>query len=269
MSYKFTLIPSPPDPRDWKVKNVLKSKVLGIFPRLLPSAIDYRDYLKTVRDQGNQGSCAAMAASAMKEFQEVKDVDFKDYMSPQFIYNNREGYPNTEGMYTRDVLKILTNLGDCGESIFPYGSLGKPPQDAYDQARHYPIGGYAWCDTIDDLKLALYTNGPCLIAFPVYNFTGRFWKKNPGDYLLGYHMVLVCGYDNERFIIRNSWGEDWGDNGYTYFPYEDWGWQEEVATTIDTDSDDYIPPVPDKSWFSKYWWILLIIAGIAIYFIVR
>ena len=254
---KLTLIPSPPDPRDWKVEKIYKAI-------RLPAELDYRNEMLSVRDQGSQGSCAAMAAAAMKEWQERKDVGLEEYFSPQFIYNNREN-PSSSGMYTRDVMRILSDLGDCREEMFTYGRTGKPPDAAYAEARQYPIGNYAFVDTIEGLKTALVENGPTLIAFPVYNFGGRFWKKEVGEWLLGYHMVLVVGYSDikKNFIIRNSWGDDWAESGYTYFPYEDWGWQEEIATTVDTDSDNYIPPAPDnKSWFTKYWWIIAIVIAI-------
>ena len=36
--------------------------------------------------------------------------------------------------------------------------------------------------------------------------------------LLGGHAVLVCGYNDvtPKWIVRNSWGSSWGDNGYFY-----------------------------------------------------
>jgi C1A family cysteine protease len=39
--------------------------------------------------------------------------------------------------------------------------------------------------------------------------------------LLGGHGVLICGYDDDRsvWIVRNQWGEQWGDHGYCYMPY--------------------------------------------------
>ena len=37
----------------------------------------------------------------------------------------------------------------------------------------------------------------------------------------GGHAILIVGFDDNRqlFIVRNSWGADWGDRGYCYFPY--------------------------------------------------
>ena len=41
------------------------------------------------------------------------------------------------------------------------------------------------------------------------------------DKILGGHAVVACGYDDGRqaFLIRNSWGSDWGIKGYFYMPY--------------------------------------------------
>ncbi len=96
--------PSPDDNRDWIAEN--------IFPKLLKTAdvCDLRKDLNTVRNQGKQGSCAAQTASCMKEWQEKQNIGYDNYMSPQFIYNNRENQ-NGVGMYGRDVMKILSKTG--------------------------------------------------------------------------------------------------------------------------------------------------------------
>jgi len=43
-----------------------------------------------------------------------------------------------------------------------------------------------------------------------------------GEKVVGGHCVLAVGYDNSTrmFIIRNSWGADWGQSGYFMMPYE-------------------------------------------------
>jgi C1A family cysteine protease len=40
--------------------------------------------------------------------------------------------------------------------------------------------------------------------------------------LLGGHAVLLVGYDKTKkvFIVRNSWGDTWGDKGYFYMPFD-------------------------------------------------
>ena len=105
----------------------------------------------------------------------------------------------------------------------------------------YKAKSYAQVTTIEGLKTALYKNGPCPIFFPVYNYSEEFWKKkNPYDEMLGGHAVTIISYDHEGFGIRNSWGKNWGNNGYTKYKYEDFGMHWEIWTTIDDES-----PVPD------------------------
>ena len=120
----FSLHKSPKDLRDWKfAKTTIK----------LPETFDLREQLMPVRDQGSQGTCAAQVASCMKEYQERMERGFNEYMSPQFIYNNRS-YWNNEiqdgedisedyGMACRDIMKILSKIGVCPERMYPYGLI--------------------------------------------------------------------------------------------------------------------------------------------------
>jgi len=234
--YKLNIKPSPFDARNWRYESFVTDFTY-------PPTLDYRSIMFDVRDQGYQGSCAAMSGAAMKDYQEIKDVGISEYMSPQFIYNNREDL-NQEGMYMLDLMKILKNKGTCVEHLHPYGNMNIPSADAYANALNYVVSGYAEVSTIDTLKQALFDNGPCVIAVPVYNYTLRMWYKRPGDYLLGGHAMTIVGYNDDGFIIRNSWGDDWGDEGYTIFPYYDWGCQWEVWSTVDAESDPN-PPDPD------------------------
>lgn len=40
---------------------------------------------------------------------------------------------------------------------------------------------------------------------------------------MGGHCVTLVGYDDEKssFILRNSWGTSWANDGYILFPYDD------------------------------------------------
>ena len=221
--------PSPFDKRDWMAETIYSENIQ------LPETVDYRFQLHAVRNQGLQGTCAAQTAACMKEWQEKKDVDFNQYMSPQFIYNNRENQIS-EGMYGRDVMRILSNLGSCSEKSYPYHRIDVPEgidKKVYDEAKNYKIKSYAQVNTIDGLKKALYVNGPCYISFIVYNNGIKMWKPKKGDKRLGGHAMTVVGYNKDGFIIRNSWGPYWGDKGYCYYPYSEWGSHMEIWTTID------------------------------------
>ena len=227
---------SPEDSRDWLAESIYSTSFS------LPIVLDHRNNLQPIRDQGEQGTCAAQTAACMKEWQELKDVSFNQYMSPQFIYNNRENQ-DSEGMYGRDVMRILSKVGSCSETSYPYQKIEDPNNILHsikEEALNYKIKSYAQIKTLDSLKRALYINGPCYISFPVYNHGIRMWKPNYGDEKQGGHAMTVVGYNKDGFIIRNSWGRFWGDRGYTLYPYEDWGSHWECWTTIDASS--YLEP---------------------------
>ena len=246
--YQLNVEPSPLDSRDFKAETIFSKHVA------VPATLDLRSDLQKVRDQGSQGTCVAQVGACMKEWQENKDVNFDQHMSPQFIYNNRS--TSGSGMYPRDLMSILRNMGSAPESMFPYGHTGKPPVDVYTEAKNYVIQHYAQVDTIEGLKTALSKNGPCYGTFPVYNYGASMWKASFDGPILGYHAMTFVGYNLKGFIIRNSWGDDWNDNGYTIFPYEDWGLQIECWTCIDKESgEEDFKDGWREFWFYKWRWV--------------
>jgi C1A family cysteine protease len=239
MEYICNLKKSLPDNRDY----IFSSDNLKV-----PKKLDYRNDLQPIRNQGQQGTCYAQATACMKEWQEKKDSGFDEYFSPQFFYDNRpnnydDNINNDDGMYGRDVMKLIKNIGICRENTYPYGNIQHKDdisELAYEEAKEYIIKSYARINTMFDLKKSLLKNGPCLIAFPVYNYSSEFWVKNGES--KGGHAVIVVGYDKDGFIIRNSWGGKWGNDGYSTYNYNDWGCHWEIWTTIDLDKDlEYIP----------------------------
>lgn len=227
--------PSVYDKRDWNF-SLLYSNINTINNKTL----DLRKDLQPIRNQGIQGSCAAQTASCMKEWQEKQDYKFNDYFSPQFIYNLRQNQ-ETEGMTGRDVMKILSNYGIVTELKYPYGNIEYAnliDKNLLKEGKKHIIKNYARIYTIKDLKKSLEINGPCFIAFPVYNYGKRMWKqKKISDKQRGGHAMTVVGYNKNGFIIRNSWGENWGDKGYCIYPYIDWGCHWEIWTAIDEKTD--------------------------------
>jgi C1A family cysteine protease len=235
---------SPVDERDYVAETIFSSA-----PVELPKAHDMREDLPDVRNQGSQGSCAGMTSACMKEWQENKDVGFKDYMSPQFVYNNRNNQ-ETAGMYSRDVMKILNKIGIVTEKDYPYQTFTPITEDLKNKASKYRISGYATVNSIEGLKKALFKNGPCYFAVPVYNYGNRMWKPKQGESRLGGHAMTCVGWNESGFIIRNSWGMGWNGDGYTVFPYSDWGLHWEAWTTIDADSgSDIVQPLKKKKSF--------------------
>jgi len=63
------------------------------------------------------------------------------------------------------------------------------------------------------MKECLLAYGPMLVTLPVYSRDARFWE---GSNFEGGHACIITGYDNRGFEIKNSWGREWNDGGYTY-----------------------------------------------------
>ena len=231
----LTIVPSPLDDRDWVGDSIYHPVTY------IPEKLDLRNNLLPIRNQGPYGTCAAQSAACMKEWQEKKDINFENYFSPQFIYNLREN-SDSEGMYGRDVMKILNKYGICPEEKYEYGKLEDKNiiinnEDLIKLSVNYKIKNYAKLFSIDATKKALYKNGPCLICFPVYNNSVNMWIPNfKGQKMQGGHAMTIVGYTKDHFIIRNSWGEKWGHNGYCYYSFNEWGSHWEIWTTIDDKS---------------------------------
>lgn len=190
----------------------------------IKESVDLRNKLQPIRNQGKTDTCCAHAGCVIKEY----PTDFC-YFSPAFIYSHRENVP-AKGMYGRDMMSILLNKGVCPEENYPIMMYNKneaqiPSESINKIASSYKIAKYYAVTTQEELKQAISLNGPCLILFPVFNNSKYFWRKeNPSQGQMGGHAVAIVGYHpTDGFLIRNSWGVTWGEMGYTWYPYSDWG----------------------------------------------
>jgi C1A family cysteine protease len=162
-------------------------------------------------------------------------------LSPLFLYYEErvlEGTVNEDsGASMRDGMKVLSNQGICPEVNWPYvisKFRTKPPDQAYENALNYKIAVYSRLYSLTDMKSALATEQGVVFGFNVYESfdtnevaqTGNMPMPKYGERILGGHAVFICGYKDDEtwpgggyLIIKNSWGLDWGDNGYFYMPY--------------------------------------------------
>lgn len=230
MSRVNAIRPSPEDPRDWTYEGV----ALVAAPLTLPATLDLRPKLGPVRDQGWRGTCAAFTACCIKEYHETIDhEEYSGYMSPDSVYFYRSNKPE-EGMYCRDVMKILSKRGSAREQFAPY-SQSEPASlsaEAVKDAKRFKIKNYAQVRTVDGAKKALLKSGPLLIAFPYYeNGQAEFWR--PSGSLGGGHAVACVGWTEKGFIIRNSWGSDWNGDGHVVWPFDEFGMHWEIWSAVD------------------------------------
>jgi C1A family cysteine protease len=221
--------PDLPDKRDLKFAAPLA--------RQLPAKIDMTAQCPAVYDQGALNSCTANAIGAAYEFELLKQKANGFMPSRLFIYYNErmiEGnIPTDGGAYIRDGIKSVARQGVCPEPEWQYIASEfaiKPFKQCYDDALKNKAISYQRIEQqLNLLKSCLADGYPVIIGFTVYTAfespevakTGVLNMPAANEEVIGGHAVLVVGYDDEtsRFILRNSWGPNWGKKGYFTMPY--------------------------------------------------
>lgn len=186
----------------------------GVGSDKIPDTYSYKEFLPEILDQGQDSICVPCSISTFLNWREnLKNGSSNDNHIDYFeIYDIREG--KHDGMTFKDAFNYLRHHGVKSD----IGVL--------------KIQEYAMIQSFWALRTAILMNGPCVGALPVYNNRSDFWNKKPGDFLMGYHAIAIVGYNNDGFLIRNSWGEDFGDEGYTEIPYEEFPKFIEIWTVI-------------------------------------
>jgi len=209
-------------------------------------------------DQGSLGSCTANAISFGYAFDEIKQHNTIEFMpSRLFIYYNErsmEGTVNSDaGGEIHDGVHSLSTYGVCDEHNWPYNPVNfrtKPTIACYTEAktaRALQFSGLDFSadktntDRINTIKTALRSGYPVIFGFTVFDSfesasvaqNGMVPMPSSSDEEVGGHAVVCVGYDDTKqcVLVRNSWGTDWGLQGYFYMPY---------AYIADTDlADDF------------------------------
>jgi C1A family cysteine protease len=201
-----------------------------------------KDFIK-VYDQGHIGSCTAQAIAGAYNYHVNKMTNKLFFPSRLFIYYDEryiEHTVNTDsGASIQDGMQSLQIYGACDESMWPYNVSKfkvKPPRSCYANARDHKTHDPKPVDTTPESFKAQLQNGmPVVFGFKVYESfmtmttakTGIMSMPISGEKLLGGHAVVAVGYNDNMtangqtgfFIIRNSWGLDWGQQGHFYMPY--------------------------------------------------
>lgn len=206
----------------------------------LPRKVDLRQHCSPVEDQGQVGSCAACAVVGAMEYQQRKAGRPVVDLSRMFVYFNGRRMRGTEhedsGMSVPEAMAAFMAFGAPPETDWPYDPalLTKAPDQAvYNKAREHTPGEYARVSGQENIRGALAQGFPvsCLFQVPVRCFdeagrTGLLPPATPEELARARgetgHIVLAVGYDLDtgHYLIRNSWGESWGDRGYFRAPFD-------------------------------------------------
>ncbi|CAJ0953787.1 unnamed protein product, partial [Mesorhabditis belari] len=194
----------------------------------LPDSFDWRDkeLVPPVRNQGDCGSCWAFATAACLEIQYSRKwptYDFIDLSEQEMscVYPNKKtickgGFPSVAFNYYK-------SKGVGFEEAWPYNPKGdltcysfKPKVRVTSVTSLLPFD-------MDTLKRAIVDDGPVAVGIYMnwdfmYYDGGIFDQTCEGLGPLGGHAMVITGYGEEDgwpyWIVRNSWGTNWGEDGY-------------------------------------------------------
>lgn len=214
----------------------------------LPSSANLETYAPRRLNQGYQGSCSgwaiAYAARTISYARATGQSPNAVAFSPSFLYN-QVALPGCQGAYMHEAMAVLRDVGSLPFKDFGYTDESCRLQpEPYDQrnAAQYRIKGYDrltldaddYTPDLQGIKQYLAQGAPVVIGMMVgpsfqQNMMGkRIWNPTRQDYTgqgLGGHAMCVVGYDDQMeggaFRIMNSWGERWGERGFTWVRYDD------------------------------------------------
>lgn len=203
----------------------------------LPGKVDLRPECPAIYDQGALGSCTGNGWAAAVEFL-FKKQRLEDFTpSRLFIYYNERvldnDVPQDAGASIADGAHVVSTQGCPHEALWPYDITAftdKPPQNVYDDGlKHLALQVQQVAQDLTSMKEVLSIGLPIVIGFTVYESfesdkvsqTGIVPMPGYAEQVVGGHCVALVGYDDSesRFIVRNSWGTSWGQDGYCTMPY--------------------------------------------------
>jgi len=208
--------------------------------RDLPSSFDWRDvngtdYTTSIKNQGSCGSCWAFGTVGPLECNiKIKDGIEVD-LSEQWLVNcNQEGWGCDGGWWAHDYHEwkndSCNGSGAVLEEYCPYTALDDPCTCPY--PHDYFINNWSFIGTeygvppVESIKQAIYNYGPVSVALCVNNafraYTGGIFD-GPSCTDINHAVTLVGWNDSQGsegvWILRNSWGTNWGEDGYMRIEY--------------------------------------------------
>jgi C1A family cysteine protease len=234
------LTPSRNTKSDWQFDHAVESEAV-IAHVALPASVDLRAHWWDIGDQQSSGSCVGWGSTdavARYHFVKANRLSQNVRLSPRFTWmasketdtftNRPETFIEGAGTSLKAAADILRKYGAVTESLLPFhletfmyqgdedkffATAAARRISAYFNLRKNTANWRTW----------VATQGPILVGLSVDatwdNATATHGKLDafqPGT-VRGGHAVAVVGYTaDQRFILRNSWGTQWGDQGFAY-----------------------------------------------------
>ena len=199
--------------------------------------VDLREWASPVEEQRQLGSCTAQAVIGAYEL--LTKMHYPDQfvdLSRLFLYYNARklsGDINEDiGAYISTAIEAVKTYGLCREDLWPYDPNKfdvEPGYKCYRDARKRTIDQVYEITSHEEIVDMLDRQHPVVVGVAVYSDFDRI--NNHSTILkmptateepIGSHAMCIVGYDDstQQFLLRNSFGDDWGEGGYFWIPYE-------------------------------------------------
>jgi hypothetical protein len=212
----------------------------------LPFSIDNRKNVPIILDQGQEGACTGFGLAAVVNYlfhnRRIDDTERRlnrkqltDSASARMLYEMAKRYDewegeNYDGSSIRGAMKGWLRHGVCRWEDWPYveADPGDLTPSRQLNALDAPLGAYLRVrhSHLNQMHGALSETGILYASAQVH--TG-WYEINPETGKIPYrsekaggHAFSIVGYDRDGFWIQNSWGPDWGKNGFCHIGYDDW-----------------------------------------------
>lgn len=249
------------DGLQWQYNNVCTSVNDIDYP------IHHRLWTSAVKNQNTKQTCVSYALSTMKEIQDYYDTNTKNNYSTSYIYLLRQDEQTTgEGMFIDLALDNMRKIGIVPYEMMPDNlnydegkSIRKKQcnnEELLSEGKKHCISSYAKINTTDEIKHSLYMNhSPVPIGVYIYESFMSVGAdgivKNVSidtEKYYGGHCMLIVGWTRighkNYWVVQNSWGTEWGDNGYCYIPF---GYNALAEAYAVIDVEDYPVELKDIS----------------------
>ncbi|MEO0570988.1 MAG: C1 family peptidase [Bacteroidota bacterium] len=209
-------------------------------------SVSLKQYAPEIRNQGGHGTCVGWATAyyaqsiILAKEKEITDktIITDNAFSPLFLYVNakKNTDPNCkEGIGIPSALNKMKEIGSPLYKDFSVRCATEIPDSVYQKAKRYRLKEYTklfglkeqFRVRIRETRNALMNGNPVLMGMDISNaFISANVVYEPDSLSVGGHAMTIIGYDDNKFgegafEIINSWGEDWGNEGFMWIRYKD------------------------------------------------
>ena len=234
----------------------IKNDALG-FVENLPDSYSFERFVPSILEQSG-ASCVGFSSlyyglSTMYNIKfNITDSNrkFASAFDPYFIYSivkSRDGENCDEGSYISEAFDLLQKVGSKKMLFPPFLTCNTPWDEekiinVLPYTKPYSIENWGTypvdSEFLNKAKNAIYYDYPLVFGVEVTNSlysknpenvkgisNDGLWNPDPIEDRLGGHAMTIVGYDDNKFggafRVVNSWGTDYGDNGFLWIKYSD------------------------------------------------